>query len=473
MKKTGPKHQQRIPIPSDWNGEDWFCIQLQWPKSPEWIAVLTGILSNLTRGWYWNEQTGTVTDAQVIGREIFLRNIIFNPCSSGENGGEIPGDETPCQSIGNFGSDYDQECDEMPAVTWLDYDENGNLRMWFGPCCSQLVMGTTQDTQLPDPYADDDTVSYASCGKADALVDALWSVLDAGWDAQNSANPFTWVGTVEAALPGYNLSDNAIWSLVQQSIDLDNDYSKAEVLTDYRKQQLKCLAQSIFNDDPGGITQIEYDQWRGLSAVVFIGEQRQWAQTGMEAIGKGNSSTIAALGATNESADCECPGELGTIIGPTSGGWYLDLPQTLEVDCAGGFGTTWADFKEISAHDTYGVMYYCEYVSGDPINNIKRGPCQDPQPDFCFGQASSDTWSENISYCQMGASAYAQLSPLLPSPTQSTLGTKQSDVVASPSAPGGDEIGVDIGGQAQGDPASVRIRFTIRWLRNTGSPSHS
>ena len=474
-KTTGPRHQQRIPIPSDWNGEDWFCVQLQWPNSPEWISILVGILSNMTRGWYWNEQTGTVTDAQIIGREIFLRNIGFTPCGTGNGSDDGAGNAEPCPQSSGLASFDEQECDEMPAVTWLDYDENGNLRMWFGPCCSQLVQGTTQDTQLPDPYEDQESITYTSCGKADALVEALWSVLDAGWDAQSSANPFTWVGVVEAALPGYNLSDTAIWSLVQQSVDLDNDYSKAEVLTDYRKQQLKCLASAIFNDQPGGITQTEYDQWRGLSAVVFEGEQRQWAQTGMEAIGKGNSSNIAALGAANTDADCTCPAVPGAIVGPTASGWYLEPMETRQVDCIGGFGYTVEFFRQSAPHDTYGAVMWFHRTGGAPLNRAKRGnSCNTPSPDVCFSQSNSDNWDENISYCQMGDGAYAELSSLLASPTQDKTINRYSDNVASPYADQGDVIEMPMAAQAQGDEEDiVNMEFTIWWLRNTNSPSHS
>ena len=63
----------KVPIPSDWDGQSWDNICLQWPSSPEWFGILLGFITQASRGRFWNERTGTITDAQAIGREIFER----------------------------------------------------------------------------------------------------------------------------------------------------------------------------------------------------------------------------------------------------------------------------------------------------------------------------------------------------------------------------------------------------------------
>lgn len=61
-----------IPIPSDWTETDGyslvsFCI----PYSSEWRAIIVGMVENLSYGRFWSRDSGTITDVQVTGREVF------------------------------------------------------------------------------------------------------------------------------------------------------------------------------------------------------------------------------------------------------------------------------------------------------------------------------------------------------------------------------------------------------------------
>lgn len=70
----------KLPIPADWNGEDWRCLAIEWPCSEGWLAILRGFITLPQRGWTWDERTGTITEVQLIGREITSRNLPERDC---------------------------------------------------------------------------------------------------------------------------------------------------------------------------------------------------------------------------------------------------------------------------------------------------------------------------------------------------------------------------------------------------------
>lgn len=67
-----------VPIPSDWDQVTWDCILIEWPESQEWKTILRGLFTIPTRGRYWDPRTGTITDAQAVGRLIEERNLLMS-----------------------------------------------------------------------------------------------------------------------------------------------------------------------------------------------------------------------------------------------------------------------------------------------------------------------------------------------------------------------------------------------------------
>lgn len=65
-----------IPIPNDWAGEEWSCVIVEWPNSPQWMGLLRGLVTTPTRGRWWDGSTGDIRDAQAIGLEILERNPV-------------------------------------------------------------------------------------------------------------------------------------------------------------------------------------------------------------------------------------------------------------------------------------------------------------------------------------------------------------------------------------------------------------
>lgn len=68
------------PIPSDWDGTSWCSRVVCWPDSTLWNGILMGLFTSPQRGRFWDEKTGTITDVQVVGREIFDRNSDLEEC---------------------------------------------------------------------------------------------------------------------------------------------------------------------------------------------------------------------------------------------------------------------------------------------------------------------------------------------------------------------------------------------------------
>lgn len=66
----------QYPIPNDWNGTDWECVIIEWPYSEQWFGMLRGLITSALRGRFWDGSTGSITDAQEIGREIEERNPV-------------------------------------------------------------------------------------------------------------------------------------------------------------------------------------------------------------------------------------------------------------------------------------------------------------------------------------------------------------------------------------------------------------
>lgn len=68
-------------IPDDWDNESWASKCIQWPDSPLWLSVLSGLIASPSNGRNWTRESGIIKDAIAIGNEIWSRYQAAEGCS--------------------------------------------------------------------------------------------------------------------------------------------------------------------------------------------------------------------------------------------------------------------------------------------------------------------------------------------------------------------------------------------------------
>lgn len=333
----------RIPIPDDWDGQNWRCVRVEWPDSPQWLALLRGLLSTPARGRWWDERSGIVTDAQATGREIYRRNWNFDPCDAQEGPPESDAGE------GIDGSVYGAVCAwlERENVGILDIEIRGN-ELWVRrlPCCEWeqvgefAVTGGFEDSPwegdgMPPP-------SYSACGRAYAIVQKMYDLSTTVWDAR-SQFPWNYVSYIKGQHPDLVGGDIFLFEAVLQT-ELIVALGGEDVVTDpSKKQNILCRIESQLSASGDALTDTEWGAVKGAFSGEFAGSPIVANYWGMlyAAIGRGDMSRIAVAGATDNTQDCRCPAQIGdpTDSWPESNTWehWFDLtgqalPAAIDVE---------------------------------------------------------------------------------------------------------------------------------------------
>lgn len=68
------------PIPNDWSGADFNGICIFWPDSPQWIAILSGLITMVSLETFWDETTGNIDNVLEAAYEIQERNTAYDGC---------------------------------------------------------------------------------------------------------------------------------------------------------------------------------------------------------------------------------------------------------------------------------------------------------------------------------------------------------------------------------------------------------
>lgn len=298
----------RVPIPNDWNGDNWACIQIQWPDSDKWRAILAGLLTTPMRGRFWDERTGEIISAQRIGQQIDVKNIPFIPC----DGGELPIDgETFVQFIESVESEFAMSlCGYNPKAFKI---QNGSL--WVRDFCGEWVeIGeiARTDQPLPPDVLDPLGETYYACGKAYAAVDAVYQVVTSAFDEIDNW-PNVWVGHVKADCPQFSLAASYITQCIVDCIVLTNTYGSVEVAATLfdasTKESIICALVSQL-DDTASVPEDLADIMRNLFNGEFGKQVIDYADVfnaALWAIGPNEIRDVAMLGATNAEVDCGCP----------------------------------------------------------------------------------------------------------------------------------------------------------------------
>lgn len=316
----------KLPIPDDWNGE-YFCTEIQWPKSPYWIAILLGLLEMPMRGYTWDERTGSILDVQEIGREIFNKNFPFVSCDGDTD--DIVGDTGDTGNIvaSIFADCGFTECDDMScSVPYgaLRWSENGVLQflycgVWYDVEGSPNSLGgnVPSDTVIPDPPPGD-LASSTRCAKAWALARAVYAVVLKATDEADSADdPFAFYSDMQDAIPGVDLAFGDLVNMYFSTIVIELAGLQGETED---IGVLPWLASTyyelIVNDTNSGITKDEYEdcckatenalsQWFPSDQLGFYVEQRRVYAHACKAIGAKDAEKITFYAQPVEGDSCE------------------------------------------------------------------------------------------------------------------------------------------------------------------------
>lgn len=312
----------QIPIPDDWNHQAWHCVQISWPNSPLWNAILFGFLSQATRGRFWDGSTGSIKNAQATGWQIWDRNIPLIDCA-GLLGPVLDG-TTAILAGGCLGCPED---DDMPCV-----DLSGLLKIEDGvlyvkdSCGDWVAVGSFAPGAASEPIGDDPLnpdgdpgFTYSACGKATALIEKMRAVGQTAWDARTQP-PWQYGKLFHADHP--DLVGGTTWftNAVLLAIQLDIVTSHEDVFDTNETDILKeWLADKLAND-AAGLTSQQFDDLKTKIAQVNGGinlmdptgimKGNFWGAV-MNAIGPGDAANITKMGAGNTAAVCE-----GSIVWP-------------------------------------------------------------------------------------------------------------------------------------------------------------
>lgn len=314
----------KMPIPDDWDRESWDCYRIYWPRSKRFLGIYLGFLSAMTRGRFWDEDTGSILQAQAIGWEIFNHNRGLVSCFADQLPPDVPSPgEYPCDRAYalEFGDD-DMAC----YVERIECREDGLYMRLCGewhkvPGCSMLS-GFQPDDETVIPRPDEDNEADWRCSKAKAIANLLYSVARsvlAHWD---TVNIIGFVSNVQDDV-GLDLSNrNLLWLyewMVLNAIVINEDYD--ELVTTQQEQLFVCRLAPKLDGSNNDIGQNQLD----IIQREFIGMggnnplERTFLSDVFLTVGLDNFRLVTRAAPLVLSSDCGCP-ELEPTI-PVSYDW--------------------------------------------------------------------------------------------------------------------------------------------------------
>lgn len=311
------KHKPEVAatIPSD-TGSDMRCVALQWPAGEEYDTLLRSMLYLLTRGRFWAQETGSVKDAQSMGWRVFDANWPLVACDGGtsDNGSSDNGSDFE-DILSGLGAAWEEE--EMPCIdiSGLLRIENGVLQA-RNSCCEWVTIGA-MDAPVSEYPADvvggqlPAEQDYSACGRAYAVSDAIFRVVDAVWDNKYTL-PWLTIHAVETDA-GMNLTGSGVLSCQAQAVQTDVLFDTGDVSDVTLREKFVCALAVQFAATGDGLSDSEWDAIKsactGFSSVLDIFVNNLYLYVTTLAIGRSRLSAIAQLGAVNDQQDCDCPYE--------------------------------------------------------------------------------------------------------------------------------------------------------------------
>jgi len=481
--KTQPP---RILIPSDWDGESWECFQIQWPNSPEWLAVLRGLVTLPMRGRNWDETSGSIRDVQRIGFLIENANIPLTTC----DGEAVPGETVTPETIRFIYGDESEEnmgwvCGVNPEAFRI-VDGVLEVRNFCGDWVAIGALTPPTDYPPDDPWSPiDPPPTFSGCGKITSLIDYMVALSSAIWSHYD--DPVTLESAARAAVPPATLSRSRIYQWMASIVLLDDlGLDQSDFENENAIQAAKCYAVAIATDTSTGTEDEKEACEEGMATsfynIVGLMDKAQWKaywHAIQETIGDQDCRLLLTLGATNTDAECDCPDLTPNApTEPDENGWYWSERQSMTVESVGDY-STYMCFKHSMEQDVFGWRFVLE--RDDNNKNYKRMSASTAScADF-----DEDAWGNTSDHLEYASSTFVWCGGKLTllqtlfaeeGLTETTEWDRQSsnyadsDDPATPSYVQGTIVNHAFEGvsMTSGDTYTVKMR----WLMNINSPSH-
>lgn len=309
--------RQRISIPDDWNGEDWSCYKVYWPDSQQWKALLMGLLTSPMAGRFWDQDTGSVRDAQSVGFAIEDRTIPLVGCDDEDCEDCEKEPVPPLEWIGEF---LMTNC-SIPygALRWLD----GVLQYRY---CGEWydVEGITPETLAPvpgDSVPDFPTLGTGTaCSKVTAWTNTLFAAIDSLFDdILVPEMPNDAVKNVKDLRYDVNWGDADLLLAYAAAANIHTFGLINETEDETIQQTIKCRLVEGVEGGSTGITKDEYE-WMISTIVQYL--QSIWTiityptshasmvdmyRLVAQSIGAGDTEKTTAGTISAAGDDCDCP----------------------------------------------------------------------------------------------------------------------------------------------------------------------
>jgi hypothetical protein len=302
--------RQKISIPDDWNGVDWTCVQIQWPDSPLWLAILRGFIITPSRGRFWDQDTGIVTEVQQIGFLIEKLNYLLTEC----NGAPLP---PPDPDVIEYfcGGGGDDEDDMGQCMTDLTF-EDGVWYKWFGPCCKIAITGDGQTIAQPPPEdttEDPEEPQTWACNKASYMAFTLTNAIGFSVDAMSPHdNQWDMYDPLNDVLVKYGANWDQMLEVVGFYI-ADRDAIDIVVADEDTQQWITCAWVSMVSETDN-LSMVEWETMLAGLGFHFSVAVADFFQSVFRAIGYTQMAWSAKLGHDNP-ATCLCPDDPDPYVG--------------------------------------------------------------------------------------------------------------------------------------------------------------
>lgn len=315
----------KLPIPGDWDGKQWRCVEIQWPDSPYWWALLLGFITTPMRGRFWDEKTGTIASVQAVGQQIYEKNQPWQSCC-GDDGSIDDGDGLADEVIRYIyaGSGVESEEDFMGWLCGVNPSafriENGVLSV-KNFCGEWVEIGplTSPEDIPPNPIPIEDPVTpYSQCGKASSLINAAAAVMATAIEyADDEADFYSQVvGAYNAQ--GVKPGRADVYLLQLDVVAVLAVLADSTVLNENLIAKFKCKSWVGMDASTPAGTEDEvawiYSSIRSVcydEAIDTISAALLWAawEQVIQAMGTNDRLTLLSKGCQDFTSECDCPDE--------------------------------------------------------------------------------------------------------------------------------------------------------------------